>query len=195
MQQRADHYATVFPNWPPLRVDDRWLDGMWMLGQNYRGSGFYGAYPPGYLARIAALFPDRTRTLHLFSGSLPAGDYTRFDLVAREDASTVPEVVGDATTLSRHFAPHAFDFVMADPPYSATDAVRYGTPMPNRRKVLAELHKVVEPGGHLVWLDTVLPMFRKDAWHLWGLIGIVRSTNHRVRLASMFERLPDKEQG
>ncbi len=33
--------------------------GTWLLGNDYRNrSSFYGAYPPGFLKRLAALFPD-----------------------------------------------------------------------------------------------------------------------------------------
>jgi hypothetical protein len=33
-------------------------------------SGYYGSYPAGYLDRIRALFPDKRRVLHLFSGKV-----------------------------------------------------------------------------------------------------------------------------
>ena len=36
--------------------------------------------------------------------------------------------------------------------------------------------------------DQVLPMFRKDTFNLVGAIGIVRSTNHRFRVAAIFKR-------
>ena len=81
-----------------------------------------------------------------------------------------------------------FDLVLADPPYSSKDAEVYGTPMPNRAKVMRALARVTRPGGNLVWLDTRWPMHRKDQWRCWGHVALVRSTNHRVRLVSMFER-------
>ena len=56
--------------------------------------------------------------------------------------------------------------------------------------VMREAARVTAPGGNLVWLDQKRPMFRKDQWRLWGAIGLVRSTNHRVRLVSIFERKP-----
>ena len=82
-----------------------------------------------------------------------------------------------------------FPLVIADPPYSAEDAKRYGTPMVNRVKALDALAAVVPVGGHLVWLDTAWPMHSKQQWLTVGLIAIVRSTNHRVRLLSVFERV------
>lgn len=206
LQQRADTYAGVFPDWPPPRVDARWLDAVWLMGNNYRstsarvnGQPFYGAYPPGYLKRMLALFPTSTRILHVFAGSLPSTvGGARFDVRLPHDPLHPPgplDACGDAQELGLYYPSATFDLVLADPPYTAADAVRYDHPMPDRRKVLREIHKVLEPGGHLVWLDTMLPQYRKTQWLCWGLICIVRSTNHRVRLASLFERLPDRPEG
>jgi len=80
-----------------------------------------------------------------------------------------------------------FDLVLADPPYSAADAVKYDCPAPNRGKILRALRQVTAKAGNLVWLDQVWPMHRKADWKTWGTIGLVRSTNHRMRLVSMFE--------
>jgi len=182
--ERAELYHKAFPNFPPLRADGRWIDGMWVLGNNYRGSGYYGSYPPQYLRRVMALFPDAERILHLFSGSLPPGAYVRFD--ARGG-----DVTGDAEQLSVHFHDR-FDLILADPPYTAEDANYYGLPMVNRTKVLRECEAVLEHGGYIVWLDQVLPMFTKNQLHLCGLIGIVRSTNHRFRVASMFKKITQR---
>ena len=130
------------------------------------------------------MFPDAKKVLHLFSGSLPPGDYVRFD--CREELA--PDVLGQAHDLSEHFKPGQFDLILADPPYSNEDADRYGSPMVNRNKVMQQCSSVVRSGGHLVWLDQVLPMYRKTTWLHWGTIGIVRSTNHRFRVASFFQR-------
>ena len=80
-----------------------------------------------------------------------------------------------------------FDLVLADPPYSAEDSIKYDCPAPNRGKIMRSLRRVCKRGGNLVWLDQVWPMHRKAEWKTWGTIGLVRSTNHRVRLVSMFE--------
>ena len=183
LRQRADFYQQAFPKFPAPRADDRWLDGIWVLGNDYRGSGYYGSYPPNYLKRVMSLFPDASSVLHLFSGSIPSGDYLRFDIQGDAD------VIGDACSLSNYFDPDSFDLILADPPYSQEDAEHYGTPLVKRNKVLKECYIVLEPGGFIVWLDQVLPMFRKSELHLCGLIGIVRSTNHRFRIASFFRKL------
>jgi len=180
LKERADFYASTFPSFPAPRTDERWLDTIWVLGNNYKGSGFYGAYPPNYIKRVTSMFPDAERVLHLFSGSIPDGDYFKFDTD-----------IGDAHHLSNYFEPCTFDLIMADPPYSVEDAEHYGTPMINRNTVLRECGIVLDTGGYIVWLDQVLPMFRKAELHLCGLIGIVRSTNHRFRVASIFRKVKE----
>jgi hypothetical protein len=42
----------------------------------------------------------------------------------------------------------------------------------------------------VVWLDQVLPMYRKDAFAIDAVIGMVKSTNHRFRVVTIFRRLP-----
>lgn len=187
LEQRAACYAHAFPHyrasWPV--VWDRWLSATWMLGNNYKGSGYYGAYPPGYLPRLMALFPDCGTVLHLFSGSLPKGPYTRLD----SNPANQPEVVADAHTMDTILPLNYFDLLCADPPYSKEDAVHYGTPMVNRRLVLQQAHRVLKPGGFLAWMDTILPMYRKAQWQHWGNLTLIRSTNHRVRLVSLFTKV------
>lgn len=183
--QRAEAYAKKYPKWPAPRADERWLDANWVMGQNYQGSGYYGSYPPNYVDRVMALFPDAKNILHLFSGSLPPGNYTRFD--KRPEMS--PDVVGDAHYLSEHFEPGQFDLVVADPPYSVEDAEHYGVPMVKRQVVIGEIARVLQVGGHLVWLDQVLPQFSKETWHWWGFIGMARSTMHRFRCVTIFKRV------
>ena len=40
-------------------------------------------------------------------------------------------------------------------------------------------------GCHIVWLDQVLPMYRKNEFRIEAVIGMVKSTNHRFRVATM----------
>ncbi len=192
LAERVAFYRSAFPDWPAPTTehgesvwqDGRWLNGIWILGNDYRNATpYYGAYPPNYLKRAVAMFPDAERVLHLFSGSLPPGTYTRFDIHGPN-----ADVIGDAHQLASYFKPAEFDLILSDPPYSGEDADHYGTPMIQRNKVLGQCAIVLQPGGFLVWLDQVLPMFRKRELHLCGAIGIVRSTNRRFRVASIFTR-------
>lgn len=184
---RDSVYGKKFPASIPWAGPDGRLYGQWFIGNDYRNkSTLYGAYPARMLERLMVMYPDAERILHLFSGSLPKGNYIRFDLHPDRDA----DVYGDAQELSRHFGPNSFDLVIADPPYSVQDAEKYKTPMPNRAKVTSEVFKVLAPSGQLIWLDQVFPMHRKAELQVCGMIGITRSTNHRYRNLVFFRKAP-----
>lgn len=182
-----DALGKKFPGSVPYVAADGRLYAIWLLGNNYRNkTTYHGAYPPNYLDRVQTMFPDAERVLHLFSGSLPADPgYTRMDV--REDIET--DVTGNAEDLSTIFPQRTFDVIYADPPYTESDANKYGQPMVNRNKVIREVYKVLEPGGFLVWMDMVLPMYRKDELEIAGIIGLVRSTNHRFRNVILFRKI------
>lgn len=218
MAARADAYNLAFAHYPAshLRVVAEQgkpvVYGTWVLGNDYRTrSPFYGSYPRGYLARVMALFPDARRegisdVLHVFAGSLPQSDeYVTLDL--KKDEIRDPDFLGSVYDVGAIFghrdggAARTFSLVIADPPYSEADAEKYGTPMVDRRRALRALAQVVEPGGHVVWLDTVWPMHRKVEWRTAGRIAVReekfrvagditvwRSTNHRLRAITIFER-------
>jgi len=78
---------------------------------------------------------------------------------------------------------------MADPPYSIEDAERYQATMVKRNKVMEALGRGLSAGCHVVWLDQVLPMFRKDQFAIEAVIGMVKSTNHRFRVVTIFRKL------
>ena len=186
IQERADAYHLTFPKYPTMWADKDWLMGVWVLGNMYkRANGYYGAFPGNFLKRTLSLFPDRVKTLHLFSGTLVAqpGE-TTVDCQATDLVR--PNLVADARKLP--FDQGTFDFVLADPPYSAKDALNYATPMVSRRHVMAEVARVMKPGGHLAWLDVVRPMYRAVEWKQVGGVMVLVSTNTRTRCLSVFER-------
>ena len=159
--------------------------GVWIMGNNYQvRSGYYGGYPAGYLKRVDALFPDKRKILHLFSGRV--GAEAQGDTVDL-DASLNPTYVDDAQSLE-NVPVEDYDLILADPPYSVEDAEHYGPTMVKRNKVMRALGAKAAAGTHVVWLDQVLPMFRKDQWELIGVIGMVKSTNHRFRVVTLFEK-------
>lgn len=186
-QDRIDSYVqrTKFPKSLFISEDGR-VVGTWIMGQDYRvKSGYYGGYPAGYLKRIWSLFPDKQRALHIFSGKVDLavlpGD------TVDNNAELEPTYVDDAQTLL-NVPLERYDLVLADPPYSVEDAERYQTGMVKRNLVMQGLQRV-QPGTHVVWLDQVLPMYRKDAWAVEAVIGMVKSTNHRFRVVTIFRRL------
>lgn len=185
---RIDSYVKVtkFPRSLFISADGR-VVGTWIMGNDYQvQSEYYGGYPAGYLRRIRALFPEKRNVLHLFSGkvdlrALP-GDTVDIN------PGLAPTFVDDAQTLAR-VPLHKYDLVLADPPYSIEDADRYRTTMVKRNLVMRAL-KRVSPGTHIVWLDQVLPMYRKDVFSIEAVIGMVKSTNHRFRVVTVFCRQP-----
>ncbi len=187
LEDRIDNYVrtTGFPRSLFLSEDGR-VVGTWIMGNDYRvKSSYYGGYPAGYLRRIGALFPDKRRVLHLFSGKvdLAALPGDTVDI----NAELGPTYVDDAQTLGK-VPLETYDLILADPPYSIEDAERYQTTMIRRNAVMRSLQGVAA-GTHVVWLDQVLPMYRKDAFAIDGVIGMVKSTNHRFRVVTIFRRL------
>lgn len=188
LQERIDHYvkATKMPRSLFISEDGR-IVGTWIMGNDYRvKSSYYGGYPAGYLKRIKALFPDKRQVLHLFSGKVDTeampGDTV--DINANNGAT----YVDDAQTLGK-VPVEKYDLILADPPYSVEDCDHYQTTMIKRNKVLAALGQRANSGTHLVWLDQVLPMYRKDQWSIDGVVGVVKSTNHRFRVVTIFRKV------
>lgn len=185
LQDRCDLYRDSFPKFPvPQVVNDQRIEALWIMGNNYQTSGYYGAYPHGYLNRVMSMFPDAERILHVPSGSLPPGDYLRID--AREECR--PDIIGDCHKLVELVGDRRFDLIMVDPPYSNEDAEHYGTPMVKRNILLKQCLAVCEPGGWIIWLDQAFPMFNKEECSLSMAIGMIKSTNHRVRAVFGFRK-------
>lgn len=185
-QDRIDFYvaATGYPR--SLFVgDDGRIVGTWIMGNNYRvRTGYYGGYPHGYLKRVRSMFPEKKRALHVFSGRVDQSAWPGDTVDLNPDMQ--PTYLDDAQSLES--VPLGdYDIILADPPYSVEDAEHYQPTMVKRNKVMKALAQC-HPGTHVVWLDQVLPMYRKDQWKIIGVIGMVKSTNHRFRVVTIFER-------
>ncbi len=184
--QRIDNYVreTKFPR-SLFKAEDGRVVGVWIMGNNYRvKSTYYGGYPAGYLKRIKALFPDKKRILHIFSGKVDVASLPGDTVDINPDLK--PTYLDDAQDLQR-VPLGAYDLVLADPPYSVEDCDHYGTSMVKRNKVMKALQGLAV-GTHVVWLDQVLPMYRKDAFSVEAVIGMWKSTNHRFRGITIFCR-------
>ena len=184
--QRIDNYRREI-GVPYLAHENGWTYGTWFIGNTFqKKTDYYGAYQGNFLKRIAALFPDRSRVLHLFSGKVDVQAFPGDTLDVRPELQ--PTWCVDAETcegvdLAR------YDFVLADPPYSASDAEHYGTSMVSRNRVVKTLAVGLRPGAFIVWLDQVYPMFAKAQLKPEAVIGIVGSTNHRFRVLTVFRKL------
>jgi hypothetical protein len=185
-EDRIENYTkeTGFPKCLFVGPDGR-VVGTWIMGNDYRvKSTYYGGYPAGYLRRVKALFPDKRRVLHLFSGQVDLGIFPGDTVDINADL--YPTYVDDAQTLTK-VPLEKYDLVLADPPYSVEDADHYQTTMVKRNVVMRALQRL-PIGAHVVWLDQVLPMYRKDAFEQEGAIGMWKSTNHRFRGITIFRR-------
>jgi hypothetical protein len=172
---------------PYLGYAKGWCYGTWVMGNSYRKrTNYYGAFQGNFIKRVAALFPDRKRVLHLFSGKVDTAAFPgdTLDTDPRLNPTfCVSAETCDGVDLS------SYDFVLADPPYSVVDAeYYYGKCMVNRNKVMATLSNGLPAGAYIAWLDQVQPMYRKASVKLEAEIGISGSTNHRVRMLFVWRR-------
>lgn len=186
-EERIKSYLekTKYPESVFIGADGR-VVGTWIMGNDYRvKSTYYGGYPAGYLKRIKALFPDKKRPLHLFSGKVDTEVFPGKTVDISGELE--PDYIDDAQSLE-NVPLRRFDIVLADPPYSIEDCDHYKTTMIKRNKVMKALARC-KSGTHVVWLDQVLPMYRKDEWQIEAVIGMVKSTNHRFRVITIFRRV------
>jgi hypothetical protein len=185
-QDRINNYKKVIgPAY--LAQENGWVFGTWIMGNTYaKRNDFYGGYQGNFLKRIDALFPDRKRVLHLFSGKL---DLTQFPGDTLDiDPTLNPTYCVNAETC--YGVPlNQYDFVLADPPYSESDAAKYGQPLVNRNKVIKALSTRLPVNAFIVWLDQVYPMYQKENLRPDATIGIIGSTNHRFRVLTVFRCL------
>ena len=142
-----------------VSYEDGWAHGMWFLGNSWAvKSGYYGGYPQGYLKRLRALFPDKRRVLHLFSGRVNTAEFPGD--TCDVNAALEPTFVADAHDLTG-VPIEEYDLILADPPYSAEDADHYGTPLVSRNKVVEVLSHRMQPGAHLA---PALATIRSTGW-------------------------------
>jgi hypothetical protein len=188
LQSRIDNYLkeTKYPRSLFIGDDNR-IYGTWIMGNNYKvNTGFYGGYPAGYLKRIKALFPDKNNVLHLFSGKVDKNILNGKTVDINKDND--PDYVDDAQSLL-NVPIEEFDLILADPPYSVEDCEHYKTTMVKRNKVMKALGEKAKKDTFVVWLDQVLPMYKKIQWEIIAVIGMVKSTNHRFRVITIFRKI------
>ncbi len=183
------------PTWSGLVNHNGVVAGCWWFGRWYNtsrdnnGHYFYGAYPKGFIERVqllfAPLFPEGS-ILHLFSGTMVGNGEQVITFDIRLELN--PNVVGNAEKVGEYFT-RKFDLILADPPYE-DNYKKYGTPKFSRKKVIQSCSQILKPNGYLCWLDTMVPQWRKqDGWLYRGDIGIIQSTNHRVRALTILQKV------
>ena len=193
-KQRAESFSRAFPNYAPLVVHNNRLYTTWVIGACFRRQkGYYGEYPHTVKERILALFPDCKKIIHLFSGVIQDDKQKRLDpkfqvITYDINPDLKPTICDDVRNLKKYREVFEdVDLVIADPPYEEKDFKKYNQKPFNKAKVIRDLGEVMPSGSFLAWLDVIVPMYSKEVWNLLGHIGLVVSTNTRVRMWTLWE--------
>lgn len=168
-------------------ADKGWSYGVWYCGTSFTKVKLYGQYPPTFLKRALALFPEAKNILHAPSGSLidlPDGHIT---LDIYDDNVRKPMFRGDCGDMP--FSDSHFDLVLSDPPYSEEDSRLYGCAKFPEKKFMSECARVLKPNAYLGFLAYHYPSYRRKDWKLEGLFAVVTGFSRRTRMFSVFRNL------
>jgi SAM-dependent methyltransferase len=179
---RASAVNEAFPKYPITVEDKGWTYGVWYCGTSWDRVELHGQYPPTFLKRALALFPDAVRVLHAPSGRIDTG--ITVDRVV--DGVRKPAIQADVAALP--FADESFDLVLSDPPYTPEDSAKYGCKPFPMNLAMREFRRVLKPGAHLGMLHTYYPSYRRKDWKLVGLIAVVTGFLRTTRMFSVFEK-------
>lgn len=173
------------PKYPITVFDKGWVYGVWYCGTSWDRVRLHGQYPPTFLKRALALFPDAKDILHCPSGTV-LGPGVTVDLMV--DDVRKPQIVASADSLP--FPDGSFDLYLSDPPYTPEDSRKYGCKPYPLGKAMKEARRVLRVGGHLGMLHTYYPSYRRKDWKLVGLVAVVTGFQRATRMFSIFEKLP-----
>ena len=174
----------AFPKYPVTIKDKGWVYGVWYCGTAWDRVRLHGQYPPTFLKRALALFPNAKDILHCPCGTV-TGPGVTVDLM--RDAVRQPQIQADASRLP--FESESFDLWLSDPPYTVQDSEKYGCKPFPLGKMMKEAHRVLRIGGHLGVLHTYYPSYRRKMWKLEGLIAVVTGFQRATRIFSIFRKL------
>lgn len=173
--------------------DKGWGYGVWYCGTSFTKVKLYGQYPPTFLKRSLALFPDAKDVLHAPSGQLadlPQGHVT-MDMY--EDNVRKPMFKGDCGNMP--FKDGSFDLILSDPPYSEEDSRLYGCAKFPEKKFMEECRRVLKPQGYLGFLAYHYPSYSRQDWRLKGLFAVVTGFSRRTRMFSVFQSTTGSSNG
>lgn len=188
----------TFKNYPVSFTDENgdsiedkgWCYGVWFCGTSFTKVKLYGQYPPTFLNRALALFPEAKDVLHAPSGSLVDMPENHVTLDIYEDDVRKPMFKGDCGSMP--FSDSSFDLVLSDPPYTEEDSRLYGCAKFPEKKFMAECARVLKPNAHLGFLAYHYPSYRRKDWKLVGLFAVVTGFSRRTRMFSVFQNLKNE---
>jgi hypothetical protein len=163
-------------------LENGYIHGTWFCGRPI--AKYYGAFPQSFWPRAKQVLQPWGSMLHWFSGTVQAEPgITTVD----GNPEVTPTVchIGEALP----FDDGHFDASFADPPYSPTDAERYGLPYISATKILGELARVTKPGGKIGLLHEFIPPTKRLPVKLAGIIGIMNGPQKRIRLFAIYRKL------
>ena len=154
--------------------------------QHFRPFPEGGGYPLRFmewaLTEMGCADPDRV--LHLCSGSVLTG--TTVDI----RPSTDPDIVADCRNVP--LPDESFDFVLAEPPYSAEYAQNlYGTGdhYPTPYQITKEASRLLRPGGKFGLLHTQVPTIRKPM-KVVSVYGVTFGCGYAIRAWTLMTKGP-----
>lgn len=143
----------------------------------------FGQYPRALIGKMLPwLRCERSKILHVCSGSLPPGEGIRVDI--RPEAR--PDILADGRRLP--FASGSIAAVMLDPPYTEQYARDlYGVEYPRPSHLLAEAARVVRPCGRIAFVHYLVPM-PPAGCRLVKVLGLSTGLGFPIRAVTIFQR-------
>ena len=170
------------------------ITDMWLLARcKYKGGvkrygGYLGGFPERARALLGATIDEPV--LHVCGGLARlypyAGGFGQNDKTLDLDESCAPDYTQDA----RGYLPLGFKAMLADPPYTETDASQYppgAAAFPSTNAIVDRMMKALEPGQRCGIIGYVVPAQPKGARFV-ACVGIVCGFNNRIRVFTVFEK-------
>lgn len=169
------------------------ITDIWFLARAKLKGGvkYYGAYLGGFPERARALLGATIDepVLHVCGGMAKlypyAGGFGPNDRTLDLDDDTLPDYHQDA----RDAYPTGFKAILADPPYSESDAEKYRVgaavyPTPNQ--ILKRSLETLQPGQRVGIIHYQLPA--QQGARFVAAVGVLCGFNNRIRVFSVFEK-------
>jgi hypothetical protein len=171
------------------------ITDMWLLARcKYKGGvkrygGYLGGFPERARALLGVTIDDPV--LHVCGGLARLypypGGFGPNDTTLDLDAACEPDFLQDC----RDTLPTGFNAMLADPPYTPEDALKYDPeanyPTPNA--IVRGMIEALKPGQRAGIIHYVVPAQPKGTRFV-ACVGIICGFNNRIRVFTVFEKGP-----